>query len=74
MRSTNDTFRNEIEAILDRILPDFIPPARMMSIAAAEVTEGFDWAELVERLVGPPVNQGAAPRFVRLNPTVRTWS
>ena len=54
VRSTNDAFRDEIEAILDRILPDYIPGERMMTIRASEVTEEFDWAALVERLVAQP--------------------
>jgi nicotinamide riboside kinase len=72
VRSTNDAFREEIEAILDRILPEYVPPDRMLTIPASEVTEHFDWAGLVERLVGParPARHARA-RYVRLNPTVR---
>jgi len=69
VRSTNDAFRDEIEAILDDLLPKHIPPDRMITLPASEVTEAFDWAGLVERLVGPPdparLRQGP-PRFVRL--------
>lgn len=72
VRSTNDAFREEIEAILDRVLPDYVPADRMITIRASEVTERFDWAELVERLVGPPkLSKSAAARFVRLNPARR---
>ena len=74
VRSTNDAFRNEIETILDRILPEFVPRGRMMDLPASQVTETFDWADLVERLVGPPIAHDGPPRFVRLNPTVRTWT
>ncbi|HSG79771.1 MAG TPA: AAA family ATPase [Acidimicrobiia bacterium] len=73
VRSTNDAFRAEIEGILDRILPGYVPDERLIAIPASEVTESFDWAALVERLVGPPVTDGP-PRFVRLNPAVRTWT
>ncbi len=52
MRSTSDTFRDEIESILDTILPKFIPPDRLITIRASEVTESFDWAALLERLAG----------------------
>jgi nicotinamide riboside kinase len=71
VRSTNDEFRDEIERILDRLLPDYIPESRLMVVKASEVTEDFDWAAIVERLVGPPVASPAVPiqqRFVRLNP------
>jgi nicotinamide riboside kinase len=72
VRSTSDAFREEIEAILDRILPEYTPADRMLTIPASEVTEQFDWAGLVERLVGParPARPAQA-RYVRLNPTVR---
>ena len=79
VRSTNDAFRDEIEAILDTILPRYISDDRLIRIKASEVTEDFDWASMVERLVGspaipdPPVvleNPGPA-RYVRLNPTLQ---
>jgi nicotinamide riboside kinase len=72
VRSTSDTFRDEIEGILDRILPEYVPADRMITIPASQVTEDFDWAGLVERLVGPPkLSRSAAARFVRLNPARR---
>ena len=43
VRSTNDAFRDEIEAILDRVLPDLVPPERMVTLRASEVTSRFDW-------------------------------
>ena len=55
VRSTSDEFRDEIERILDQILPSFIPTDRLLAIPASQVTEEFDWAGLVERLVGPPL-------------------
>jgi nicotinamide riboside kinase len=67
VRSTNDTFRDEIEAILDRMLPRYIPPKKMSTIRASEVTNDFDWGAVVDRLIGPPIK--TAPhmsRFVRL--------
>lgn len=75
VRSTNDAFRDEIEAILDRILPDYIPPDRLLTLLASEITEGFGWAALVERLVGPPDPRTAPqPRLVRLAPPPRGWA
>jgi nicotinamide riboside kinase len=76
VRSTSDEFRDEIEAILDRILPTFIPADRLMTFPASEVTEHFDWAGLVEILVGPP-EPGCSPqtpgRYARLTPTLGGW-
>jgi nicotinamide riboside kinase len=70
VRSTNDAFRDEIEAILDRILPGFLPEEKVITIRASDVTESFDWASMVEKLVGPPrTSRRALARFVRLNPT-----
>ena len=56
VRSTSDAFRDEIDAILDRILPEYLPPDRLITIPASEVTENFDWAGLVERLLTPRQN------------------
>lgn len=52
VRSTNDAFRNEIEAILDRTLPDLVPPGRMLTMNASAVTSRTDWFEVLERLAG----------------------
>lgn len=71
VRSTNDRFRDEIEVILDRILPQYVASDRLMTLRASEVTETYDWESLVERLVGPPlpVTEPGRLRYVRLNPT-----
>jgi len=72
VRSTSDAFRDEIEAILDRILPEYVPRDRLIRLPASEVSEDFDWAALVERLVGPPrIRRRELAKFVRLNPTLR---
>ncbi len=58
VRSTSDAFRDEIEAILDRVLPDLVRPDRLVSIHASDVTAGTDWWDLAERLaaiVGEPL-------------------
>ena len=76
VRSTNDAFRDEIEVMLDRILPEYVPAGKMIRIPASEVTESFDWAALVERLVGPPDPRRTAQvssRYARLSPAPR-WS
>lgn len=72
VRSTNDAFRDEIERILDALLPDYIPADKLLTIKASDVTEDFDWAAIVERLVGPPLATPNVPiqqRFVRLIPS-----
>ncbi len=71
VRSVNDEFRDEIEAILDDILPTYVPDDRLLTIRASEVTEAFDWGALIERLVGPP-EPGEEPiaHSVTLHPTL----
>ena len=61
VRSTSDAFRDEIEAILDRILPIYLPEDRCVSVPASSVTADFDWWSLAERLagvVGQPLVEG----------------
>lgn len=50
VRSTSDAFRNEIEAILDRTLPGFVPAERMLTMRASEVTSRTDWFDVLARL------------------------
>ena len=61
VRSTSDAFRDEIEAILDRILPLYLPPDRCITVPASHVTAEFDWWAIAERLagiVGEPLVKG----------------
>lgn len=61
VRSTNDAFRDEIEAILDRTLPRYVPEERLVNVLASEVTAEFDWWAIAERLaalVGEPLIEG----------------
>ena len=61
VRSTNDAFRDEIETILDRIVPLYLPPDRSMSVPASLVTADFDWWAVAERLAaiaGEPLVEG----------------
>ncbi len=61
VRSTSDAFRDEIEAILDRILPTYLATDRCLSVPASHVTAGFDWEVIAERLagiVGEPLVEG----------------
>ncbi len=71
VRSTSDTFRDEIEVILNAIIPTYVPDDRLITFRASEVTEAFDWASLVERLVGPPEpGEQPIPQSVTLFPTL----
>lgn len=61
VRSTSDAFRDEIEAILDRILPMYLPEDRCVSVPASHVTADFDWwaiAEKVAAIAGEPLVEG----------------
>jgi nicotinamide riboside kinase len=64
VRSTNDAFRDEIERILDRIVPTYIPPDRLMTVPASSVNESFDWWAVAERLaerVDEPLRDPGVP-------------
>ncbi len=50
VRSTSDAFRDEVEAILDRVLPGLVPGERLVTLRASEVTSRFDWYAILERL------------------------
>jgi nicotinamide riboside kinase len=61
VRSTNDAFRDEIESILDRILPIYLRVDRCVSVPASSVTADFDWWAIGERLagiIGEPLVEG----------------
>jgi nicotinamide riboside kinase len=61
VRSTSDVFRDEIEGVLDRILPTYLAPDRCISVPASQVTAEFDWWAIAERLagiVGAPLVEG----------------
>jgi nicotinamide riboside kinase len=58
VRSTSDAFRDEIESILDRIIPTYVSEDRYFRLPASQVTEAYDWwalAERLARLVGQPL-------------------
>jgi nicotinamide riboside kinase len=50
VRSTNDAFRDEIEAILDGRLPGLVAADRLRVQAASEVDETHDWWPLADEL------------------------
>jgi hypothetical protein len=50
VRSTNDRFRDEIEAILDARLPRLVPRDRLVIQPASGITENHDWWPLAQQL------------------------
>jgi nicotinamide riboside kinase len=61
VRSVSDAFRDEIESILDRILPEYVAPQRLLTVPASHVSADFDWWAVAERLaasVGEPLVEG----------------
>ncbi len=50
VRSTSDAFRDEVEAILDRVLPELVAAGRLVTLHASEVTSRFDWFAVLQRL------------------------
>ena len=65
VRSTNDAFRDEVEAILDRVLPDLVPGDRLVTMRASEVTSRTDWFAVLERLAGAVGGTVPAPDLWR---------
>jgi hypothetical protein len=52
-RSPAPAFRAEIEALLDRIVPDLVPPERLLTLRASEVSSDRAWEPLVREWLGP---------------------
>ena len=50
VRSTNDAFRDEVEEILDRVIPTLVPADRLVTIRASEITSRYDWFAVLEKL------------------------
>ncbi len=50
VRSTSDAFRDEVEAILDRVLPSLVPADHLVTLRASEVTSRYDWFAVLSRL------------------------
>ncbi|MFC2153101.1 AAA family ATPase [Actinomycetota bacterium] len=65
VRSTSDTFRDEIEALLDAELPHLVEARRLVVEPASVIDDRFDWWPLAERLAGlmeQPLYAGGVPR------------
>lgn len=65
VRSTNDAFRDEVEAILDRVLPELVPEDRLVTMRASEVTSRTDWFSVLQRLAAAVGATVAAPDLWR---------
>ena len=68
VRSTNDRFRDEVEAILDARLPRLVAQDRLVMQPASEITESHDWWRLAEQLaarVGEPLLAPGVSRPLR---------
>jgi nicotinamide riboside kinase len=70
VRSTNDRFRNEIEQILNTIVPIYVPAQRLVTLQASEINEAFDWKALLVRLIGSDDVGVVPPQPVTLFPTL----
>ncbi len=65
IRSTNDAFRDEIEGILDHVLPWLVPAERLISLPASAITSRFDWFGILERLAAAVGGTVAPPDLWR---------
>ncbi len=65
VRSTNDAFRDEVEAILDRVIPTLVPADRLVTLRASEITSRFDWFGVLTRLAAAVGGSVAAPDLWR---------
>lgn len=70
VRSTNEKFRNQIEKILDLIVPQYVPADRLVELWASEITEDFDWTILLDRLCGDEVRPDAEPQPITYSATL----
>ena len=64
VRSTNDTFRDDVEALLDAWLPELVQPERLLIVPASRVTDDYDWWPVAERLaqvIGQPLLAEGVP-------------
>ncbi len=65
VRSTSDAFRDEVEAILDRVLPGLVPADRLATLRASEATSRFDWFSVLARLAERVGGRVSAPDLWR---------
>jgi nicotinamide riboside kinase len=65
VRSTNDAFRDEVEAILDRVLPGLVAADHLETLRASEITSRFDWFAVLQRLASSIGTTVVAPDLWR---------
>jgi nicotinamide riboside kinase len=53
IRSLDPAFQSQIEALVDRLLPAFVPAQRLRTLPASAVQSGVDWDDLIRALNGP---------------------
>lgn len=70
VRSTNARFRNEIEKILDLIVPQYVDAERLVELRASQIAQSYSWASLLERLCGPADDHDVQPKAVTYIPTL----
>ncbi len=70
VRSTNTKFRNEIEKILDLIIPKYVDSGCLIELRASQITESFSWTEILQRLCGPMGEDQPEPKPVSYAPTL----
>lgn len=70
VRSTNERFRNDIERILDVIIPQYVDTERLVVLRASDIGESFDWTGLLSRLLGEGWQVPEDPRPVTFSPTL----
>ena len=68
VRSTSDTFRDEVESILDRELPGLVEERRLVTEQASVIGDRYDWWPLAERLAGLMEEPLFAPGVPRRRP------
>ena len=74
VRSTNDAFRDEVEAILDARLPRLVPRQRLVPVPASDVIETYDWWPLAEQLAARLGESLLAPGVSRPTRSARVTS
>ncbi|MEN8114573.1 MAG: AAA family ATPase [Actinomycetota bacterium] len=65
VRSTSDTFRDEIEQVLDDRLGSLVDERRLVQVPASEIDDRYDWWPIAERLaalMGEPLFADGVPK------------
>ena len=49
-RSVNDKFRDDVEAVLDRLVPQLVSADRLVTLHASDINETFDFGSFLARV------------------------